>query len=70
MREIMIVASDIAPTVSEHAFVVSTPLDAIIQLEKCGRIRTVVLAGTFAYNRDLEACIGELYPSIQIEREA
>jgi hypothetical protein len=69
MREIMIVASDMSPTVTEHAFVVSTPLDAIVQLERPGRIRTVVLAGTFARNGALAACIGELYPSVRVERE-
>jgi len=69
MRQIMIVASDIAPTTTEHAFVVSTPLDAIVHLERRGQIRTVVLAGTFARNRELAACFGEMYPSVRVERE-
>lgn len=65
----MIVAPDIAPAVSDYAFVVSTPLDAIIQLEKPHRIQTVVLAGTYAESRELAECFSELYPTINFERE-
>ena len=69
MREIMIVAPDLAPVISDRSFVVTTPLDAIMQLETRRRVRTVVLAGSFARDAELAAALGELYPSISVERE-
>jgi hypothetical protein len=67
--EIMIMASHIAPTITDHAVVVSTPLDAIVRLEGAGRVRTVVLAGTYARDPVLAASLRELYPTVHIERE-
>jgi hypothetical protein len=69
MREIMIVASDIAPTITDHSFVVTTPLDAITLLEKRRRVRTVVLAGRYAHDAMFEAFLVESYPSLYVERE-
>ena len=70
MPELMIVASDIAPTVTDHALVVGTPLDAIIRLESQQRITTVVLAGAYARDLELARFLGESYPSICVELEA
>jgi hypothetical protein len=53
----------------EDVFEVATPLDAIVRLET-QRIRTVVLAGSYATNRELAAFVGEFYPTIRIECEA
>lgn len=69
MREIMIVASDIAPAISDRSFVVTTPLDAIMQLERRGRVRTIVLAGTYARDPELAAFLGVFDPSVHVERE-
>jgi hypothetical protein len=55
---------------SEQAVVVTTPLDAIMQLEGPGRIGTVVLAGSFAMNEELANSLAELYPGLRIECEA
>jgi hypothetical protein len=52
----------------EDARVVATPLDAILQLESSQKIATIVLAGSFATD-ELVACLGELYPSLRIERQ-
>ena len=49
--------------------VVTTPLDAIIRLERAGRIATVVLAGSYAADKAFAACLCELYPSIRVECE-
>jgi hypothetical protein len=68
MREIIIVA-DSTPTITDHSFVVTTPLDAIDRLERERRVRTVVLAGTFARDTMLAAFLGEFYPSIHVERD-
>ncbi|HEY4180894.1 MAG TPA: hypothetical protein VGM90_28825 [Kofleriaceae bacterium] len=68
MREIMIVA-DGAPTTTDHSFVVTTPLDAIVRLEKRVQVRTVVLAGRHARDPALVAFLEEFYPSLHVERE-
>jgi hypothetical protein len=52
----------------EGAIVVSTPLDAILRLERRNRIRTVVLTGSYARSPELAAFLWEFYPTIQIER--
>jgi hypothetical protein len=69
MQDIIVVSSDRSSS-REDAINVSTPLDAIVRLEHRKRVRTVVLAGTFARDRELAAFLGELYPSIRIECEA
>lgn len=69
MREILIVTPDVAPTITDHSFVVKAPLDAIMRLERSSHVRTVVLAGTYAHDSKLAASLREMYPSIRIERE-
>jgi hypothetical protein len=54
--------------VDEHSFCVSTPLDAIVRLER-RPIATVILVGPYATDPELAAVLGELYPSVRIERE-
>jgi hypothetical protein len=71
MQQTMIMASSAGPASDdddEDAIVVTTPLDAIIRLES-RQIRTVVLSGSYARNGELAECLGELYPSIRIERD-
>ncbi len=52
----------------DNTICVTTPLDAIMRLEK-RPIRTVVLAGHYAYDSALAAFIGEQYPNVKIERD-
>lgn len=70
MPQTMILAttSQTTPAASDDTVVVTTPLDAIMRLEK-RRVRTVVLAGSYATNRELAAFLGEFYPSIMVVRE-
>lgn len=70
MRDTMIVDSATPATPRDDAYVVTTPLDAIMRLEKGRQIRTVILAGRYARSRELAAVLGELYPSVRVEREA
>jgi len=68
----MIVSAGNQPSVRtarEDAIVVATPLDAIMRLEGRDRIRTVVLAGSYASNRELATFLGEFYPRVRVERE-
>lgn len=68
MQQTMIISSD-QPSVTnthEDTIVVSTPLDAIMRLEQAERIRTVVLVGSYATNREFAAFLSEFYPAIQI----
>jgi hypothetical protein len=68
MSDTLIVSSDRYPTADDDMFVVKTPLEAIARLER-RRVRTVVLAGTFARNRELAAFLRAFYPAVRIERE-
>lgn len=69
MQQTIIMASSAGPTTEDDdAIVVTTPLDAIIRLES-RQIRTVVLSGSYARNGELAESLGELYPSIRIERD-
>jgi hypothetical protein len=52
----------------DDAMVVSTPLDAIVRLERRKRIRTVVLSGSYARDQELAAFLDEFYPSVRVER--
>jgi hypothetical protein len=52
------------------AFVVSTPLEAIHELESHDAIAAVVLAGSYATNSELGEFLAETYPFLQIAREA
>lgn len=70
MRELMIVASDLSPTATERSVVVTTPLDAIVQLEQRNPIHTVVLTGTYARDSGLAAFLREFYPSVHVDCEA
>jgi hypothetical protein len=73
MNQTMIVSSNNQPTIHgrarDDAFVVATPLEAIMRLERRGRIGTIVLAGTFATNGELATFLDEFYPSVRVERE-
>lgn len=53
-----------------NAFVVSTPLEAIVRLESRSSIATVVLAGSFATNPEFGEFLAETYPFLQIARES
>ena len=72
----MIVSSGNQPTIepySDAAIRVATPLDAIMMLERAEagrRIATVILAGTYARDRELAHFLGTFYPAVQIESEA
>jgi len=70
MQDTMILATanQGAPAASDDTVIVTTPLDAIMRLEK-RPIRTIVLAGSYATNRELAAFLGEFYPSILVVRE-
>ena len=69
MHQTIIVSSSADPTnLAEDAVRVATPLDAIRRLEE-RKIGTVVLVGEYAMNGELADFLGELYPSIRIERE-
>jgi hypothetical protein len=50
------------------AICVTTPLDAIMRLEK-RPIRTIVLAGAYADDTELAEFLGEQYPNVRIERD-
>lgn len=71
----MIISSGSQPTIErrgDDAVRVTTPLEAITRLERLDgdrRIRTVVLAGGYANNRDLERFLGVFYPTVRVERE-
>jgi hypothetical protein len=69
MPQTMIVASSrqFSPlNADENSIVVTTPLDAIVRLEKSHPIATVVLVGAYATNRELVAFLTEFYPSIRL----
>jgi hypothetical protein len=68
MSDTLIVSSDRFSRSHDDAFVVATPLEAIVRLERW-RVRTVVLAGTFASNCELAAFLRAFYPRVRIERE-
>lgn len=70
MQQTMIVSSShqVVSDGDEQPIVVTTPLEAIVRLER-RQIRTVVLTGAHASNHELAAFLGECYPSIQVERE-
>jgi hypothetical protein len=51
------------------SIVVTTPLDAIVRLEKPYPIATVVLVGAYATNHELVEFLTEFYPAIQLECE-
>ncbi len=68
----MIVSSSHEPanhSATEDAIVVATPLDAIVRLENPESIHTVVLAGSYASNRELAEFLGQFYPSVRVELE-
>ena len=71
MQQTMIVSSDQPSVTSAHDgfIVVGTPLEAIMRLEKPERIRTVVLAGAYATNREFAKFLSEFYPSLCIACE-
>jgi hypothetical protein len=71
MQQTMIVSSDQPAVTSAHdgIIVVGTPLEAIIRLEKPERIRTVVLAGAYATNREFATFLSAFYPSLCIACE-
>lgn len=51
----------------KNTFVVTTPLDMIIRLEQAPHLfSTIVLAGAFAANRELESFLREFYPGVLI----
>jgi hypothetical protein len=50
--------------------IVVTPLEAIMRLEASQRIRTIVLAGSYAADEALLAFLGDCYPAVRIECEA
>ena len=54
---------------TDDVIVVTTPLDAVVHLERQNRIRTVVLAGSFARNHELAAFLGSFYPAVHVERQ-
>lgn len=69
MPQTMIVASSrhLSPrSADENSIVVTTPLDAIVRLEKPCPIATVVLVGAYATNRELIAFLTEFYPSVEL----
>ena len=68
MSDTLIVSSVRYAMPHDDAFVVTTPLEAIARLER-RRVRTVVLAGTFARNRELAAFVRAFYPAVRVERE-
>ena len=68
MHHTLIVSSNGRPGERDDAMVVSTPLDAIVRLEHRKRIRTVVLTGSYARDRELAAFLDEFYPSVRVER--
>jgi hypothetical protein len=67
----LIISADRATDITGHEnpVLVTTPLEAIVRLEGRRRIRTVVLAGSYAMNRELAAFLTESYPSLHIEWE-
>ena len=69
MNQTLIVSRDKQNFERGDAIVVSTPLDAIMRLEKRRRIGTVVLAGSYARDSELAAFLDEFYPSVRVERE-
>jgi hypothetical protein len=68
MQQTMIISSDqpSVPSTHDDVVVVGTPLEAIMRLEQRERIRTVVLVGSYATNREFAAFLSEVYPSINI----
>jgi hypothetical protein len=70
MNEIMIVASGTKPASNGGIHIVTTPLDAIMRLERKRKITHVILAGTFAQDHELASCLGALYPAVRVEVES
>jgi len=68
MSDTLIVSSDHLPGARPNGYVVATPLEAIARLER-RRVSTVVLAGTFARDRELASFLRAFYPAIRVERE-
>ncbi len=68
MPDTLIVSSEPVPGARADAFVVGTPLEAITRLER-RPVHTVVLAGSFARNRELAAFLRDFYPSVRVARE-
>ena len=70
-QQMMIIASDQSSVTDTHesTIVVRTPLEAIMRLEQRERIRTVVLVGSYATNREFAAFLSEVYPSLRIACE-
>jgi hypothetical protein len=56
-------------TSTEDTIVVSTPLDAIAQLEGREVIASIILAGTYATDHALAAFLAESYPTVRVEQE-
>ena len=71
MQQTMIISSDqpSVPSAHEDVLVVGTPLEAIMRLEQRERIRTVVLVGSYATNREFAAFLSEVYPSVRVACE-
>ncbi len=68
---IVIITDDVRalsdPQMRERISVVATPLDLITCLEReVGAITVVVLDGIYAGNREIEAVLFELYPTVQV----
>jgi hypothetical protein len=64
MTDRLIVSSEAHPSNPS----VATPLDAITRLED-QRIRTVVLAGSFAQDRELASFLRDFYPDVRVACE-
>ena len=63
----LVVSSDRDRTYDAGTLVVSTPLDMISYLEDTRvPIATVILAGSYARDREMAKSLRELYPSVQI----
>jgi hypothetical protein len=72
MDETLIISSaDRATAIAGRAnpLCATTPLEAIVRLEGVRRIRTIVLAGSYALNRELAAFLAECYPAVNVECE-
>ena len=68
---IVIITNDVRalsdPRQRERIFVVATPLDLITRLEgEVDALTIVVLDGVYAGNRELEAVLLDLYPTVRV----
>jgi hypothetical protein len=71
MNQTMILSRNHPPAMflrEEDAVVVTTPLDAIVRLERGRRISKVVLAGSYASDAALVSFLGAFYPTVEIQR--